>query len=538
MNKTNNRTLLLRTMLVSSSNFNILKYSDDKKKRGLAIGNIIGLSFLYLLVAVYAGAMSYGLAYFGMAEIIPTIPAVIIVALSLIMTFFKAHGMLFGYKEYDMLMSMPFAVKNVVADRFLYMYIKNLPLTCVISFAALIGMAIADFPGVWAVIWWVVLTLFLPVIPMLIAVSVSALIGGVGSGFKYKNIVLSILTFIIVMPLFFARFFIQDIVANDKIEEVVSKSGEIFDGAGTGIPMVKWFADAVNENSVSSALLLIGLSVICYEVVFIIISKFYKSINSRMSAHSSSHARVQDKDFKARTTVSSIAYKEFKRFTGSVAYSTNVGMGAVMAAVFGILVLFLDVNKLVSSMAGVDVDVTAASPALIVTVFLYFCTGMMPSTACSMSLEGKNYWVIKSLPFDMYSVFKGKMLFNILLFLPVSVFAVIMSCISMRAPLIEFLAGIVYIVSAVLFSTVYGMYCGAKRMNLEWENEIQVIKQGSAVTAYLLPNMFGTMILGGGLITLGVIFKMLPLIMFAMAAMYLLFTLLSYHGVKKLAKRM
>ena len=211
-------------MLVSSSNFNILKYSDDKKKRGLAIGNLIGLSFLYLLVAVYAGAMSYGLAYFGMAEIIPTIPAVIIVALSLIMTFFKAHGMLFGYKEYDMLMSMPFAVKNVVADRFLYMYIKNLPLTCVISFAALIGMAMADFPGVVAVIWWVVLTLFLPVIPMLIAVSVSALIGGVGSGFKYKNIVLSILTFIIVMPLFFARFFIQDIVANDKIEEVVSKS--------------------------------------------------------------------------------------------------------------------------------------------------------------------------------------------------------------------------------------------------------------------------------------------------------------------------
>ena len=155
-----------------------------------------------------------------------------------------------------------------------------------------------------------------------------------------------------------------------------------------------------------------------------------------------------------------------------------------------------------------------------------------------MSLEGKNYWVIKSLPFDMYSVLKGKMLFNILLFLPVSVFGVITSCISMRATVVEYLAGIVYIVTAVLFSTVYGMYCGAKRMNLEWENEIQVIKQGSAGAAYLLPNMLGTMILGGGLVALGVFMNILPLIMFAMAAMYLLFTLLSYHVVKKLAKSM
>ena len=30
-------------------------------------------------------------------------------------------------------------------------------------------------------------------------------------------------------------------------------------------------------------------------------------------------------------------------------------------------------------------------------------------------------------------------------------------------------------------------------MRLDWENEVEVIKQGAAVTVYLFPNMFGTM---------------------------------------------
>ena len=30
-------------------------------------------------------------------------------------------------------------------------------------------------------------------------------------------------------------------------------------------------------------------------------------------------------------------------------------------------------------------------------------------------------------------------------------------------------------------------------MKLDWENEVEVIKQGSAVTGYLLPNMFVVM---------------------------------------------
>ena len=43
------------------------------------------------------------------------------------------------------------------------------------------------------------------------------------------------------------------------------------------------------------------------------------------------------------------------------------------------------------------------------------------------------------------------------------------------------------------FSTAWGCVCGIRHIRLDWENEIEVIKQGAAVAIYMLPNMFVVM---------------------------------------------
>ena len=531
----NDQILLLKTMLTSTSNINVLKHSDDKKKRSMATGNIVGFSFIYLMLAIYIGGASFGMSYFGMAETVAALPATVIFALSFFMTFFKAHGILFGFKEYDMLMSMPFTVKSVVSSRFLFMYFENLKWTLILSFSSLIGFIIGGKPSFLTVLIWVILTFFLPIIPMLVAVAISALIGGIGAGFKHKNIVLSILTFILVIPMFFTRFFVEDVIKNNKIENVVTTSAGAFNNVVGYIPTAKWFSDAVNKHSIVAILLLVAISIAAYEIFFFIFAKFYKGINSKLSESHTSKAKVNDKDFKARSVVMSVCLKEAKRFTGSVAYMTNIGMGVVMSAVFGVAILFINVNKMVSSMAGMEIDLSGVAAALVVPVLIYFFTGMVPSTACSMSLEGKNYWIIQSLPIKMMDVLKGKMLFNIFLFLPVGLFATAMSCISLKANFVEVVVAICYTVSVNLFSTVFGMLVGAKNMQLDWENEIQVIKQGKAVATYLLPNMMGTMLIGGGAVAIGIAFKILPITMGVMAAVYFLLTVLFYSKLKKLA---
>ena len=43
------------------------------------------------------------------------------------------------------------------------------------------------------------------------------------------------------------------------------------------------------------------------------------------------------------------------------------------------------------------------------------------------------------------------------------------------------------------FSTAWGCVCGTRHIRLDWDNEIEVIKQGAAVAIYMLPNMFVVM---------------------------------------------
>ena len=167
---------------------------------------------------------------------------------------------------------------------------------------------------------------------------------------------------------------------------------------------------------------------------------------------------------------------------------------------------------------------------------VYFFIGMLATTACSPSLEGKNYWIIQSLPLSMKSVYQGKMLFNLYLTVPVMAFSVLCMCVSARVPVLNTALYLVLGLALCAFSTTWGCVCGVRHMRLDWENEVEVVKQGTAVTLYLLPNMFVTM----GLTTLVVFLGQhvdhgLIALGFTLIAGVL--ALLSYYRVLALAKR-
>ena len=113
--------LLLRTLLRSTSLRNIYKYTKDKKKKSRIVGNFIGMFILYLLLMAYLIAMCIGYGIIGLTEAIPVMCALTISLLSFVFTLFKTNGYLFAFKEYDMLMSLPFEVNTIVKSKFLYM---------------------------------------------------------------------------------------------------------------------------------------------------------------------------------------------------------------------------------------------------------------------------------------------------------------------------------------------------------------------------------------------------------------------------------
>ena len=69
-------------------------------------------------------------------------------------------------------------------------------------------------------------------------------------------------------------------------------------------------------------------------------------------------------------------------------------------------------------------------------------------------------------------------------------------------------------------------------MRLDWENEIEVVKQGTAVTLYILPNMFVTMALIPLSVVLGMMLNM-NLVLLSLLAIYSILAVLSYMAAVK-----
>ncbi|MCQ2519505.1 MAG: hypothetical protein MJ107_03130 [Lachnospiraceae bacterium] len=529
------RMLLVKTFLKSTSYRNAVKYSTDKKRKNNSIGNMVAYGIVYLMLLVYVAAGSIGLSMSGMTSAIPGMCGILTVAMSFILTLLKSGGYLFGFKEYDMIVAMPFEIKDIVAAKFIYMYVKSLPMLVVMSLATYIGYAIGEGFDFWVLLIWLSLTFVMPVLPMVIASALGALIVRMGSRFKHKSIVQTVLIFVVVMPCFFARYFVESIFKEDRLADVMDGVANSLERTKKFLPDVAWFSKAVSEKSVLSIALLIITTVVVFELFFIVVSRSYRKVNSRLSS-GTAHKAYELKAQKQNNMIKTIAFKEFKRMTGSTTYITNVAMGEVMVLVVAIAAVFVKAETLIATVtSGAPLTPSQLAPAM--PVFIYFLLGMVPSTCCSPSLEGKNYWIMKSLPIDVMTDVKGKILFNIYLTVPVGLISMLAISYCFRSSFIDIIMSLVLITVLCLFSSVFGLRCGLKHRKLDWDNEVEVVKQGSAVASYLLPNMFASMIVMVAAAAINIIFGYKLLVYMALIAVYGLLTLWSWTAVKKYAKR-
>lgn len=526
--------LLLGTLLKSTSSVNAIRHSGDKKRKNKLIGTIAGQIAIELMLIVYVGLTAVGIGMSGMAAALPALTADIICIMSFFLAIFKTNGYMFAFKEYDMLMSMPFPVGTIVSAKFMYMYINTLSwvMTLSVSVMAVYGYFVR--PSVVAYVLWILLTLVIPLIPVVLAALLGTLIAGIGAGFRHKKAIQIILTFIIVMPCFFLQYILQSVFENSQIAEVMAKVVNVTNGGTTFFPPVKWFEDAVTDYSISSILLLVGVSLAVYSLFVFAVEKKYRQINSKLMA-SHKHKNRGNIKYAKKNIVVSIAFKELRRMFGSTTYAVNAGMGFVLAAIFGTAALFVSGDTIVSVvLKGAPVDPSIIIPAI--PLLIYFFIGMVATTCCSPSLEGKNYWIIKTMPIDNMTVFKGKMLFNFLLEAPIGVYATLCLCISFRAGILMTLLSLVLIILLACFSTLWGLVCGVRHIKFNWENEIEVVKQSAAVSIYLLPNMFGVMILVG--VSIYLVPKMgAELFILAVIAFVAVLTAALYTAVKRLAQK-
>ena len=447
--------------------------------------------FVGLVVAAYSFLLAFGLGALELTDMIPGYALMLTSLITLFFTTLKANGVLFAYKDYDLLMSLPVKTETVIASRFMTMYVMNLLFMMVVMLPMGAGYVIWARPGIGFYPVWILGMLAAPLIPTTIATVIGAFIILITSRFRHANVLATVLTIGFTCGILALTTGLSGVDEEAMAAADFGQIGSMMLGVIHRIyPPTVLFERAVVSSDWLAFLAFAGISVVWYLIFQKAVSLKYKSMNTGLMTW---HTRGDYKlgTLKASSPAAAICKKEAKRFFGCPVYAANMGIGIVMMLVFGVMLGVMGPEKLAQwlSLPGMEGVLAKLLPYMIAMLQCMSCT-----TCVSLSLEGKNLWILKSLPLEKKTIYQGKILFNLLLTVPagllVSLIAAVRFPMDFGMRLLLFLIPMVYAV----FTSVLGMYFNIKMPKYDWSSETAVVKQSASSMAGIFTGLLNALI--------------------------------------------
>lgn len=494
---------LLLTLLKNTFSISI-KHEKDEKVRGIKrlgkIGIIILALFGGLCILAYLVTMGIELtvASINSGTVIELQYAFI--ALSQITVMFFGIGSLvtslYFAKDTQLLNSLPFEKGVVFSAKFTLTYLGEL------LFAALVYLPLTITSGIVLInygydISWtffliaLVNLLLIPALPLLVATLVSQPVMFLVSKLKKKSVASSI-----AMALFYVAFFViyfMLVMGTSSIGEEGVFDNEII-ALFVNLEKVTIFnyplVEAVLGNKIALNLLIYFGGVVIILVVSILVSLFFysKALLAGVEGDGKKVIRVKNGENKTYSAVKSYMLKDLKMLM----HTPQLFINLIMLIVLPSVILFFmrgafnsDVEM--GEVMNPDTFIVALATYL---VSLLSCAGN-PFAYIGFSLEGKNLYMLKSLPLSAKEVVKAKYSFaSIITIIATLVLAVCYPFASGIKNVIAIIGlPLQALITGLSFNAI-GLYNDLKKPNLSWTNINEItrnnLKTAKPMMLYLL----------------------------------------------------
>ena len=521
------------------------KGSQKKKtnQKGRAI--LIGLLFVYCAVAF--GIMFYFL-FDAIAQSLLPVPnlrwfyfaltGLLAFALSFFFTAFTAKSELFEAKDNELLLSMPIKPRTILLSRMAILlgseYLFSL-LVFGTSGAAWFGAAGMD--GLELVLF-LVGSLALP----LLGASLAALVGWLLARLTAKARNKTLVTMIFSLG-FLGIYFYVYFNAQTYIQQLLVNYQAVAEGiAGWGF-LFAWYGKGIAEANIPLLLGVVALCLGVFAVAVLLISRGFLHISSSAAK---TGRKMKPVKVEAASLSAALLRKELKRFTSSAVYMMNCGLGLILelAAAVLVLVKLEAIREVVGNLGAFGLNLTPVELAVITAVLLSFFSSMSIITSPSVSMEGKNLWILKEAPIPAGAVLWAKLKLHLLLCCPPTLILSVAAGIALETKLWGWVCLLLIPQLYTLLTGAFGLMMNLLLPKLEWTNETVPVKQSAAPDLTMLGMMAYTMIGMGGFVFLVLVEKLLPASVFlgiivGAAALWCLLTLLwLYHRGPKRFERL
>lgn len=233
----------------------------------------------------------------------------------------------------------------------------------------------------------------------------------------------------------------------------------------------------IGEGDISAMLIYTVVIVILCALIYRVLSGSF--INIATSNNTVSKVRYKEKKSKMKNQFAAVLSKEFARFFASPSYMLNCGLGSLFLFVLGVVFIVKGHSLVVFADTIFQYKEAVRMVPLFFAVAICATAAMNDIVVPSVSLEGKNLWVLRSLPVKTWDIFRAKLAVQFIftgipvLFCDICMLIVFRADIKPVTLIMLFILPILYMVFMLLF----GMLLGISFVNLTWTNETAPIKQ-------------------------------------------------------------
>ena len=340
----------------------------------------------------------------------------------------------------------------------------------------------------------IILILATPLIPTLIASIIAFLITNISSRSKNNNLVSIILNIGLVLISLFISFNIQNIIMS-----LVENSSSIIEVTKKIYLPAYYFVDALKNINILSLLTFLIISILPTIVFIMLFANNFNKINSKLSESYKSND-YEFEELKASKPVKTLFKKDLKIYLSSTIYVMNTSIGMILLLMFALAIIFVGYDKIATLL---EIPIVVDMMKIQIIGIIVFCIVLSNTSCVSISIEGKNLWILKSLPIDEMDIFKSNILLNILLTIPISLISFLLIGIKLSFELKTIILVMIIIVLISIFSAVLGLFINLLYPKLEFTSDVQVVKQGASV----IINMISSLLYVAIFVGIGYIFK-------------------------------
>ena len=447
---------------------------------------------LYALLAIVVlactslmeGLLLYAMIHSGIERFFPLVLLAPSVLFSLFSSAYMASGQLVSAGDHDIVVSLPVSRMAVALSRLLGVYSINMLSQLAILLPGGVLWAVMMRPDWPFYAVYPLMMLSAQLIPLTLGSLLGLAIARIGSWFKSTRVVTLLLS-IAGLLLYLNVMLTLDLENLDWLHIGDELQRWVF----RLYPPVRLFQAGMLGESPAQGLLFVALDVAAIAVFAVFYSRYYLRIHALMVARRAGrrfHMTRQKRDGVMR----SLLVREVRRYFASNTYVLNTGFGLILSVV---MLIYMKIQTPEALFVLLGMPFLNGVIELALPLLVAFLLGTVCTTGVSLSLEGKNLWILRSMPVNARQIVAVKVLFNLALAAPFLVIDGILMLSTFRTTPLGTVLLFATPLLVLVFTALLGMLINLKFYRLDWQNEADIVKRSVGAGLPVLISVLLTM---------------------------------------------